>query len=109
MSKKGYINVRVEENTKKEVDEILETLGINMSTAINLFLHQVLLKRGLPFDVKIHSNTPNKRAKDLAEALNLTGGKAIPPEFEKILSLYAKGDLDYDTALYAIKRAQSTI
>ncbi len=109
MSKKGFINVRVEENTKKEVDEILETLGINMSTAIDLFLHQVLLNRGLPFEVKVQPNTPNKRAKDLAEALNLTGGKAIPPKFEKILSLYARGDIDYDTALFAIKRAQSTI
>lgn len=45
------------------------------------------------------------RAKALAEAINFTDGKTNPRKFSKIVSLYAKGDIDYDVALYAIKQS----
>lgn len=48
-----YINVRVEEETKKEVEDMLDILGINMSTTVDLFLNQIILNKGLPFKVKI--------------------------------------------------------
>lgn len=104
MKKEAYINVRVDEKTKCEVDEILIELGINMSTAINIYLNQILLNQGLPFEVKKPKKEISDKTKELAEAINLTGGKTYPKKFSKIISLYAKGDIDYDVALYAIKR-----
>ncbi len=44
--------IRVEENTKKIAVELLEGLGLNLSDAVNMFLRQVVLQRGLPFEVK---------------------------------------------------------
>lgn len=105
MKKDAYINVRVEEKTKYDVDEILKDLGINMSTAIDIYLNQILLNQGLPFEVKKPKKDRTDKAKQLAEAINLTGGKTYPKKFNKIISLYAKGDIDYDVALYAIKKA----
>lgn len=44
--------VRIDETTKKQAVELLEGLGLNLSDAINMFLKQVVLQDGIPFDVK---------------------------------------------------------
>ena len=44
--------IRIEENTKKEAVKLLEGLGLNLSEAINIFLKQVILKNGIPFEIK---------------------------------------------------------
>lgn len=44
--------IRIEENTKKEAVELLEGLGLNLSEAVNMFLRQVILRRGIPFEIK---------------------------------------------------------
>ncbi len=58
------INIQVDTQTKKEATAILSDLGLSMSTAINLFLRQVIKRDGLPFEV-----TNPKPTKDLLEAL----------------------------------------
>ncbi|MCF7924880.1 MAG: type II toxin-antitoxin system RelB/DinJ family antitoxin, partial [Candidatus Izimaplasma sp.] len=68
MSKNTYINVRVDEETKKEVEDILDILGINMSTAVDLFLNQIILNKGLPFKVKLPSKDITVKEQELAEA-----------------------------------------
>ena len=42
---------RIEENTKRQAVELLEGLGLNLSDAVNMFLRQVILRKGIPFDV----------------------------------------------------------
>lgn len=44
--------IRIEETTKKQAVELLEGLGLNLSDAVNMFLKQVILRNGIPFDVK---------------------------------------------------------
>ena len=46
------INIQIDSETKKEATNILNDLGLSMSTAINLFLKQVIKTDGLPFEVK---------------------------------------------------------
>lgn len=43
--------IRIEENTKKQAVELLEGLGLTLSDAVNMFLKQVVLRKGIPFDV----------------------------------------------------------
>lgn len=45
------IRVSVPTNVKNEANDILNKLGLNMSTAINLFLKKVIFERGIPFDI----------------------------------------------------------
>lgn len=45
--------VRINEKIKDEVAPILSDLGISLSEAINMFLHQIKLNNGIPFEVKI--------------------------------------------------------
>ena len=45
--------VRINEKIKKEVTPILSDLGISLSEAINMFLHQVKINKGIPFELKL--------------------------------------------------------
>lgn len=47
--------VRIDPEVKKEANELFKTLGLDMSTAINIFLNQCILIGGLPFEVKVPS------------------------------------------------------
>ena len=45
--------VRIDEDIKKDVIPILSNLGISLSEAINMFLHQIKLNNGIPFELKL--------------------------------------------------------
>lgn len=53
MARTAMINARTEQELKKDVEEILKTLGLSTTEAINIFFRQVKLRRGLPFPVEI--------------------------------------------------------
>lgn len=47
------LNVRVDEEVKKNVEQVLDELGLNMSTAVNMFLRAVIREDGIPFKVSL--------------------------------------------------------
>ena len=49
---------RVDPDTKEQAEAILNQLGIPMSNAIGMFLKQVVMQRGIPFDMKIPASVP---------------------------------------------------
>ena len=53
MPRTTSIYTRVEPEIKEQAEQILSTLGIPVTSAINLFLRQVVMQRGIPFEVKI--------------------------------------------------------
>ncbi len=53
MAKNDTIHVRVNEDVKNNAEETLTMLGMTLSEAINMFLCQVSLTGGLPFDVRL--------------------------------------------------------
>jgi addiction module RelB/DinJ family antitoxin len=58
MAKSASIYTRVEPELKKKAEQVLSDLGIPVSNAVNLFLHQIVIHNGLPFDVKLPRNKP---------------------------------------------------
>ncbi len=52
------INIRTDEELKKDCEQLFEDLGLNMTTAINIFLRQALRVGGIPFEVKL-DNPPS--------------------------------------------------
>jgi len=58
MPKSSSVYTRVEPEIKEQVEQVLSKLGIPMANAINLFLHQIVLQNGLPFDVKLPQRAP---------------------------------------------------
>ena len=59
------LNVRVDENIKKRAEELLEDLGMNMSTAINVFLRQLVRVHGIPFEIR--ADIPNAETLEAIE------------------------------------------
>ena len=58
MPKSSSVFTRVEPELKEQAEEVLSKLGIPMANAINLYLRQIVLRRGIPFEIKLPHNTP---------------------------------------------------
>ena len=58
MSKTSSVFARVEPDIKEQAEQVLNELGIPMSNAIGLFLKQVVLQRGIPFEMKLPAKKP---------------------------------------------------
>ena len=100
--KNEVIHARISEDIKKECDSILSNIGISMSQAIDLYLRQIVLKRGIPFELnEIEKETPTE---ELAYIINSVDGGEVPKDAKKIIHLYTKGDIDLETAKFAIGR-----
>lgn len=76
MARTSNIYVRVEPDIKVQAEAILEKLGIPMSSAVSIFLRQVVLQNGLPFDVKIPSRNPLVLSELTTEEFNMEMRKA---------------------------------
>lgn len=57
-AKSANLYARIEPEVKEQAESILSALGIPASNAINMFYKQIILQRGLPFEVKIPSASP---------------------------------------------------
>ncbi len=53
MSKEITVSVKVDRKLAEEAERVLDKVGLNLSQALALFLRQVVLRRGLPFEVAI--------------------------------------------------------
>jgi addiction module RelB/DinJ family antitoxin len=53
MAKTDAMYMRIDASLKAQAEEILSRLGMSPSDAVNIFLSQVVLNNGLPFEVKI--------------------------------------------------------
>ena len=49
----AFIQVRTDKKDKEKVNEILEQLGTNLSSVINMLMKQIILTRSIPFDMKL--------------------------------------------------------
>lgn len=47
------LHIRVDEEIKIQATETLESMGLSMSEAVRLFLHQVVAEQALPFEIKV--------------------------------------------------------
>jgi len=55
------LNIRIEESTKNKANKTLSSLGLDMSTAVKIFLNQVITENGLPFTPTKNMSAIKKR------------------------------------------------
>lgn len=58
MAKTSTVFARVEPDVKEQAELILNNLGLSISNAVDIYLRQIIIKRGLPFDVSMGVNKP---------------------------------------------------
>lgn len=77
MADQTFIQVRVDDKLKQEATEILDSIGMDMPTAVRMFLKKIVIERGLPFDTKLpsHEFIPAKPAYkiDMQEYIDIVG------------------------------------
>ena len=58
MQRTSNVFARVEPDIKEQAEYVLNQLGIPMSNAIGLFLRQIIMQRGIPFEMKLPTRKP---------------------------------------------------
>ena len=58
MARTSNVFARVEPEIKEQAEQVLDQLGIPMSNAVSMFLRQIVLQRGIPFEVKLPERKP---------------------------------------------------
>lgn len=78
------IHTRIDQNLKREAELVFNLLGMNTTEAIRMFLTQVTLRQGIPFDVKIPNKETRKAMDDLILNRNVT--TCSKEEFDKLFN-----------------------
>ena len=84
MGKSSSVRARIEPELKEEAESLFKQLGITSTQAINLFYKQVILRRGLPFEVVIPNSTTLKTFEDTDAGRNLIVTKDAEDMFKKL-------------------------
>jgi DNA-damage-inducible protein J len=84
MSSSATVQVRVDEQTKTQAKKVLSALHLSMSEAICLFLRQVVLHRGIPFEVKIPNALTAKILRESEEGIDLHRVSSVDELFEEL-------------------------
>ena len=53
---KTSMSIRLDSEVKEQAQQVFKNLGMDMTTAINIFLRQAIQYQGLPFDVRLDEN-----------------------------------------------------
>ncbi len=62
--------IRIDSDIKQQATSLFSQLGLDMSSAVNLFLHQCVLRGGIPFAVEMPQNS-QKTLDAMAEATRI--------------------------------------
>ena len=78
------INMRVDEDLKRESEKIFGELGLGMSAALTIFLKAVVRNNGIPFSLEI----PNKKTlKAFKEVEDISSGKVVAKRYKSVAEL----------------------
>ena len=79
---KTSMSIRLDSEVKEQAQQVFSNLGMDMTTAINIFLRQAIQYQGLPFDVRLDEN------RKLLEVLtDLDKNRNMSQSFESISDL----------------------
>ena len=71
------LNIRTDKDIKDQAEEIFNELGLNMTTAVNMFLRTAIRERGIPFELKLE--IPNETtAAAISEGRKLLDDPSAP-------------------------------
>ncbi len=84
MIKTATIQTRVDPVVKKNAQEILNKLNITMSEAISMYLSQITLHKGIPFELKIPNDLTTKTLGESENGNNLHTVDSVDQLFQEL-------------------------
>lgn len=94
------LNVRMDEELKKQFDELCSEIGMNMSTAVCIFAKKAVREQKIPFELTVASQAqPVKNEPDVSNRIGVAKGKLrVPKEFnewdKEVEELFKEGDTE---------------
>ena len=71
---KTFLQVRTNPSDKEQASAILEELGTNLSAVVNMLLKQIILTKGIPFEVKLpQAYTPEEKVEEIRATMEMEG------------------------------------
>ena len=83
MAQNSLIQIRVDEDTKREADALFSRLGLDTPTAVRMFLKQALQQHGLPFHVSEMHSDPEAHLPRRGGALDYT--RMTREQFDEVM------------------------
>jgi DNA-damage-inducible protein J len=80
-------NIRLNPIIKSKAENTFATLGLNLSEAINIFLHKAILEYGFPFEVRYSPNEETIKA--IKETEDILNGKIEAKRYDSTEELFA--------------------
>ncbi|MBW2366332.1 MAG: type II toxin-antitoxin system RelB/DinJ family antitoxin [Deltaproteobacteria bacterium] len=84
MNKTATIQTRVDPVVKHNAQMILKKLNISMSEAISMYLSQITLQKGIPFEIKIPTEVTAKTLKDAENGHNILQVDSVDELFQEL-------------------------
>ena len=84
MAKTATIQTRVDPVVKRNAQIILKKLNISMSEAISMYLSQITLHNGIPFEIKIPNEVTAKTLKDAENGKNVHKVDSVDELFKEL-------------------------
>lgn len=84
MPKTSVIQARIDPVVKAEAQEVLDTLNISMSEAISMYLTQITLYRGIPFEMKIPNELTAQTLRNTEEGRDLHRVSSLDELFSEL-------------------------
>ena len=82
------VNFRLDEDVKKEVDEVCREIGISTSAAFNVFARKVARERRIPFDLSVDPFYSDRNMKALEESRKqFKEGKIVEKTLDELLEM----------------------
>lgn len=70
MMDKSFLQVRTDTKDKEQASIILEELGTNLSSVVNMLLKQIILTKSIPFEIKIpHKYTSEEQVSEVSASM----------------------------------------
>ena len=96
MQRSTTISVRINPDLKKKAEEVLDSLEIPLSSAINMFLEQVVLNKGIPFEIKMPLDLAIMSVEDIDKELDKAYDDIKPKRYEPLEDVMMELNEDSD-------------
>ena len=83
MANTTNLNIRIDEDLKRKAEAVFSELGLNLSTAMNIFLRYSVRYGGIPFDLRIE----NPNAETLSAINDVNNNRNMSKTFDSVNSL----------------------
>ena len=78
------LNTRIDAKSTEQARKILDCLGLSMSEAISLYFRQIILRRGIPFDIEIPNELTAKTLRDSRKGRGLHKAANVDALFKEL-------------------------